>query len=298
MAAIRGPYSNAISGLRLTARARAVLTLCAVLLAGATFSLFNVPLASSAANSVAVAHIAQAVPLDPQAAVWNQALESEIPLSSQQIFQPGGGSTRAVYVRALEDGQNLGIRVSWDDDTRNDTTGNVPSDAAAVQFPIDPAHLPYQCMGQSSSRVNIWQWKAVLEREGSSNMGAQALEDAGVRNLDSNGICKAVDVPGLSPKVKSYHDGKQWHVVFYRALGKGGEESAPLMTTLNTSIAFAVWNGAKGEARGMKAVSTWNTLMFATPTPDQTGNLIALGFIIALSAGIVAFTMRRFGAGS
>jgi DMSO reductase family type II enzyme heme b subunit len=147
-------------------------------------------------------------------------------------------------------------------------------------------------MGQSSNRVNIWQWKAALEREGLENRGT-AMETIGVRNLTSNGICKAVDTPGLDPQVKSYHDGKQWHVVFYRQLSRGDIGTAPLAAGANTSVAFAVWNGARGEVRGMKAVSTWNTLQFATQEPNNVANLVTLGAIIAISTGLVVFAMRR-----
>jgi len=279
-----------------SARFRALSMVAVLLLVGVVLSVFNVPLASSAANSVDVTHISQAVPTDPQSTLWDQAKEATIPLSSQQIYQPGGGTTRSVRVRTLEDGQTIAFRVSWDDDTRNDTSGNTPSDAAAIQLPMDPTHLPYQCMGQSTNRVNIWQWKAALERQGLDNFGAtSAAENVGVRNLTSNGICKAVDTPGTEPQVKSYHDGKQWHVVYYRKLGPADIGTAPLTEGVTSSVAFAVWNGARGEVRGMKAVSTWTTLQFPTQTPSNVGNLVTLGVVIAVSAGLVAFAMRRMG---
>ena len=82
-------------------------------------------------------------------------------------------------------------------------------------------------------------------------------------------------------------------MVFYRRLSAGDIGTAPLTTGANTSVAFAVWNGARGEVRGMKAVSTWNTLQFATQEPNNVANLVTLGVVIALSAGIVAFAMRR-----
>lgn len=280
-------------GADLTARSKAICALTALMLVGVGLSLFNVPLASSAANSVDVIHINEQVPTEPRAAAWDSAKESEIPLSAQQIYQPGGGTTRLVRVRALEDGQSIAFRVSWDDETKNNEVGNVASDAVAIQLPIDPSHVPYQCMGQSTSRVNIWQWKAALEQMGTEAVGATAFESAGVRNLTSNGICKAVDTPGIIPRAVSYHDGKQWQVVFSRALGAADLGSAPLVRGASTSIAFAVWNGARGEVRGMKAVSTWNTLVFPQVEANSAGGLITLGVIVLVSAGAVAFTMRR-----
>ncbi len=293
MAALSSLYRKAEVKIRLTARGKAVAMLGVLLLIGGSLSVFNVPLASSAANDVSVVHIAEAVPTDPMSPTWNKAQEAQIPLSAQQIYQPGGGSTRQVLVRALEDGQTVGFRVSWDDDTRNDTVGAVATDAAAIQLPIDPTHLPYQCMGQSTSKVNIWQWKAALERESIDAGASASIVSAGVRNLTSNGICKAVDTPGLEPQVRSYYDGKQWHVVFYRLLSKGDLGSAPLVIGGSSSIAFAVWNGARGEVRGMKAVSTWNNLQFSTPPANQAGNLVTLGVVVVVSAGIIAYAMRR-----
>jgi DMSO reductase family type II enzyme heme b subunit len=147
-------------------------------------------------------------------------------------------------------------------------------------------------MGQTNSRVNIWQWKAALERQGIDN---NALDPgvAGVRNLTSNGICKAVDTPGIDPKAKSFHDGKQWHVVFYRSMSPGGLGTAPLTRGANTSAAFAVWNGARGETKGMKAVSTWNTVLFETPAPNTAGNLITLAFVVVFAGLVVGWAMRR-----
>ena len=149
-------------------------------------------------------------------------------------------------------------------------------------------------MGQSTNRVNIWQWKAALEREGLSNLGAMAQDNPGIMNLTSNGICKAVQTPGAVPQVTSFHDGKTWQVVFYRELAGGSGGTAPLVPGKNSSIAFAVWNGASGEARGMKAVSTWNSLQFRTPEASNVGNLVTLGVVIAVSIGAVAYAMRRF----
>lgn len=291
MPALRGLYGN-MSG-RLTPRGKAIGVLGLFLLLGVFLSLLNIPLAASAANAVAVKRIGNAVPTDPQSPLWNNVTESEIPLSAQQIYQPGGGTTRMVRVKALEDGHDFSLMVSWDDDTRNDTLGNMPSDAVAVQLPIDPSHLPYQCMGQTTSRVNIWQWKAALERPAAEALSGTPVFEGGARNLTSNGICKAVDTPGTSPTAVSFHDGKAWHVVFHRALGKGDIGTAPLGGKEPSSVAFAVWNGARGEARGMKAVSTWNTLQFQTSEENSTSNLITLGAVILASAAVVAFTMRR-----
>lgn len=293
MAFLASLYSTEDKRFRVTARGRAFAVVALLIASGLALGLLNVPLASSAANSVDVVRISEEVPNDPQSDLWERAKEAEIALSAQQIYQPGGGSTRSVRVRILEDGRSIGFRVSWDDETRNDVPGSVPSDAAAIQLPVDPEHIPYQCMGQSTSRVNIWQWKAALERSSLENMGALPIEGGGVRNLTSNGICKAAETQGIEPTAYSFHDGRQWHVVFKRALGAGREGTTPLVAGKNSAVAFAVWNGARGETRGMKAVSTWNTLFFPAPEAGAAGGLVTLGIIVIASVGVVAYAMRR-----
>jgi complex iron-sulfur molybdoenzyme family reductase subunit gamma len=294
MAAFRDLFTTTETGRRLSPKGRAASVLALVITLGMTLGVLNVPLASSATNSVEVLHLADAAaPIDPQSEVWNRAAEMEVPMSAQQMQQPGGGSTRLVRVRAVEDGLTFAIRMSWEDPSRDDGQGQVPTDAAAIQLPIDPHALPYQCMGQSNSRVNIWLWKAAFEISDRSAIGAVAEEGAGVRNLTSNGICKAVESAGLVPRVRSFHDGQMWHVVFTRGLGKGNLGSAPLEQAVSTSIAFAVWNGSQGEVRGMKAVTTWNTVAFSAPEKGNAGDLIALAAVVLVAAGAITFAMRR-----
>jgi len=50
-------------------------------------------------------------------------------------------------------------------------------------------------MGQSSNRVNIWQWKAALEAVGT----AAGQPHSGTRNLTSNGMGKAVETEAWCP---------------------------------------------------------------------------------------------------
>ena len=83
------------TGLRVGARGRAMPVMLAVLLAvGAGFSLANAPLASSAATVVMVTHINRRSPQTRNRRSGRKPLKSRCRLSSQQIYQPGGGSTR------------------------------------------------------------------------------------------------------------------------------------------------------------------------------------------------------------
>ncbi|HUS14227.1 MAG TPA: ethylbenzene dehydrogenase-related protein [Chloroflexia bacterium] len=261
--------------------------------AGVLFSLLDISLVRAATAAISVHRLTSAntsVPgADPFSPLWKAAPPADIPLSAQQMYQPGGGgSVQSVQVRALQDGEQIAFLVSWADTTRNDYVKDMPSDAAAIQLPIEPDHLPYQCMGQSDSRVNIWQWKAALEQ-----VAIAAHEpNNGTRNLTSNGICKAVDTEGIIPTATSaWRDGR-WYVVYQRRLAPSDLGTAPLMPGEPTNAAFAIWDGGKGETRGMKSVSTWIPVEINAGEEDGASGLITLALAGLAGAGVVALAWR------
>ena len=78
-------------------------------------------------------------------------------------------------VRALHDGNELAILLSWAD-TSHDATAIRPQDfrdAAAVAFSLTP-DPPFFAMGQPGGPVNIWMWKA--ERQADLEPAFQDLE--------------------------------------------------------------------------------------------------------------------------
>jgi hypothetical protein len=108
------------------------------------------------------------VPLDPEAAAWQQADPVDVALSPQVIVKPRiyKVGVSQVRVRALYDAGRLGLLLEWGDDQQNTGLGRVRSfrDAAAVQFPADPARpIPHFAMGEPGSSVIIYQWKADWE---------------------------------------------------------------------------------------------------------------------------------------
>lgn len=278
-----------LTELRANPRLRALVMLGGLVLVAGLMSLFNVSLVRAAGAAITVQNVNGALPAtQPFDAAWAQAPVADVPLSAQQIWQPGGGSVAAVQVRALENGEEIAFLVSWADTTKNDMlVGGLPSDAAAIQLPIDLLHLPYQCMGQASSRVNIWQWKAQLEANARASEGA--IEFNGTRNLTSNGICRAVDTEGIHPVANSTWQDGRWYVIFSRAMAPADEGSAPLLAGLPTNAAFAVWDGGKGETRGMKAVSTWTPVTIANPGANLAGSLLSMGILTVL--GVVAVVL-------
>ncbi|MGI8588108.1 MAG: ethylbenzene dehydrogenase-related protein [Chloroflexia bacterium] len=276
--------------LRTNPRLRAGLTVGLLVAVGALFSLFNISLVQAASAAIGVPQLHEPVPeTDPFSPLWAAARPADIPLSAQQMFQPGGGgSVSSVQVRAVQDGKRIAFLVSWADATRNDYVKDMPSDAGAIQLPIDPQHLPYQCMGQTDSRVNIWQWKAAIERVARDN--DQPYN--GTRNLTSNGICKAVETPGVPPTaVSTWKDGR-WYVIYSRDLAPSDPGTAPLTPGETTNAAFAIWDGGSGETRGMKAVSTWVQVVIAEEAAGGANSYVTLAIATLAGAGIIALAWR------
>lgn len=272
-------------------RVRALGLLAAIVLVAGLLSVANVSLVRAAGATITVGHIDMMMPAtDPFTKVWEAAPVADVPLSAQQIWQPGGGSVQAVQVRALENGQQIAFLVSWADATKDDVVAALPSDAAAIQLPLDPTHLPYQCMGQASSRVNIWQWKAALEANARASEGA--IPNNGTRNLTSNGICRAVDTEGVPPVANSTWQDGRWYVIYTRALAAADEGSAPLLVGTTTNAAFAVWDGGKGETRAMKAVSTWTPVTIGEARATTLGDLLTMSILAVIGAVVVVAGLR------
>ncbi|HET6272774.1 MAG TPA: ethylbenzene dehydrogenase-related protein [Bacteroidota bacterium] len=102
--------------------------------------------------------------MDPAADQWKNVKESELALIS--LWQRDTPTDR-VYVKTTTDGKSVAFRLEWEDPTNNDGAlyNGAFGDAAAIQFPLDPASDPFFAMGDSSLVVNIWQWKSWWERD-------------------------------------------------------------------------------------------------------------------------------------
>jgi hypothetical protein len=206
-----------------------------------------------------------------------------------------GGGAHTAIARALHDGTRLYIRVEWGDDTRDMTTGRSTdfSDAAAIEYPVRPGEqVPSFCMGDPNAPVNIWQWKAswqaAVEGGGpadiqdvypdaqvdlypfeddetfypsraAGNIPARVDRTSSVDNLLAGSFGTLTAAPDQMVQGKGeWRDGK-WRVVFARDL-QVTSEYTQFSEGEKTSIAFAVWDGARNERDGIKSVSTFITL--------------------------------------
>ncbi len=108
-----------------------------------------------------------------------------VDLDPQMITNPmwPAPATKWVNVRAVTNGKEIAVRLSWTDSTRNDimVQSQQYKDQAAIMFPVKQSgEEPPFTMGGDGERVNIWQWKATWDKEGAGmagNAGMQDMED-------------------------------------------------------------------------------------------------------------------------
>jgi len=112
------------------------------------------------------------LPDHPDSGVWREAEAVNLHLMPLW-WRPT--RPEVLTVKALHDGDQLALRLSWEDDT-HDATAIRPQDfrdGAAVQFSLDD-DPPFFAMGEAARHVNIWMWKS--ERQADLEPAFQDLE--------------------------------------------------------------------------------------------------------------------------
>lgn len=206
-------------------------------------------------------------------------------------------STSGVEVQAMTDGTRIAFRVAWAVPARSDRAGPATfSDACAVQIPADPGRdAPNPMMGEAARPVEITYWRAAWQAAvdgrpealatlypnakvdhypfesaslvpGSPDQLAMALRYAPARAVGNpmagphtSAVQDLVATgPGtLRPAPRSISTGAGkataagWAVVFVRPLPNGVAPGG------RSQVAFAVWQGAKGEVGARKMRTGW-----------------------------------------
>ncbi|HET9476364.1 MAG TPA: ethylbenzene dehydrogenase-related protein [Dehalococcoidia bacterium] len=199
--------------------------------------------------------------LNPRAAQWKKVPVEDVQLAGTPLhLQPSRyvrtvwagkqvGAVRMVKVQAAHNGKDIFFRLSWRDDTKNDSygDGSVFPDAAAVIFPMN-GKAPLENDGSSDAPVNLWFWRANKEDAG-ENLIARGL--ATEEPTKSNGIA-----------TKSRWEDGSWELVVSRPIKASSRETAPLSTAKPNSVGFAVWEGGSQERGSLHAHSRqWQELV-------------------------------------
>jgi complex iron-sulfur molybdoenzyme family reductase subunit gamma len=199
---------------------------------------------------------------DVAAPLWTGIPAREVLLAPQRSIRlhdrganaalaaPGGAAPRAVKVQAATDGKALALRLAWadasDDRARPDETDRF-GDAFAVQLPLRIGageRLPYVGMGDEAQKVIIHLARAAADGSATVRTAVAAGFGSGAR----------ADAPAVTAAMR--HGTGGWEAVLVRPLAVGESDLAKGLVP----VALGVWDGARGERGGNKALSGWKLL--------------------------------------
>ena len=221
---------------------------------------------------------------------WNEIKEaSYFPLVGQIVIDPRqfNPSIDSVVAKSFYNDSEIAFLFAWDDRTKtlpqtDDETGETVEDALAIQFPVkisegptDPK--PYFIYGDGRP-VYLWSWK-VAEPSTVTEMNAKGINTATVQSDQS-----AIQAEGV------YKDG-QYQLWVKRSLTTEDKRNdVQFAPGVFIPIAFSAWDGANGDVKTKRAISTWYTFVL-DPVPSNR-RFVYPPLIALISVGLL-FGLRN-----
>jgi len=236
-------------------------------------------------SAVHVKRVAK-LPIDPMDNFWESLDPVRVPLNP---LWPEPNQVYAVAVSAVTDGKKLAVLLQWRDELPQNTAIRVQDfqDGAALQFSLS-GRYGFLGMGDKDNPVNLWNWKAGWQAEGTPDMDSvyqsmhvdawtftnyntavsagnvisqphkSPIEDA---NAAGFGSFKSQPIAQQNVSGKGiWHDGF-WNVVFIRDLKSKDAADVKFVAGKPVPVAFAIWNGEQHDRNGRKMVSNWYQLI-------------------------------------
>jgi DMSO reductase family type II enzyme heme b subunit len=210
-------------------------------------------------------------------------------ITTPRHMEPSVGS---VAVSAVRNADHAGFLLEWSDTSADWRTGiDRFGDMVAIAFPVQPGTPPAPFMGNAGGRVQILQWRADWQSDvergpisvkelypdaypadfhhedhlpaqaaaayrGAAGLGnpmSEGRHTSSVQDLMAEGFGSLTPRPVQAGQGSARHDGSGWHVVITRPLAADGDSAPGLSGGTRAWIAFAVWDGSKGEVGARKA---------------------------------------------
>jgi mono/diheme cytochrome c family protein len=249
--------------------------------------------------------LVEALPADVDDPAWSDVPPFYLPVVGQVVVRARwyAPSVDGVWVQALHDGEELALRLVWNDPSRSPDDhwtqwrdrvaavmeprdapppeGRLP-DAIAVQFPrrlTAGGERPFFLMGSVRDPVYLWQWQS---------------EPAATAEALGRGLARTEPIDTGADAVTSeatWEDG-QWRLLLRRRLvvddGTGAGQRLDFPTAQAIPFALFVWDGDNGEADTRGAISTWYYLYLDEPTSPTVfampllATLLTAGFLLML----------------
>jgi len=217
-----------------------------------------------ASEAVPAKQAAAAIPVAPSDAFWSGVSAQTFTIYPQKTVRLNDkranaaleqAKPEAIEVKAAYSDQELGVWISWKDQTRTLFTRNETNsfgDSVAIEVPVkfgEKERLPYIGMGDEAAPVRVYMQRAAEE-------GVLANEYV------AKGFGSLTRVQSKVTKMKMEYDAKghRWRAVFVRPLAAGGHSVQSALVP----IAFAVWDGDRNERGGNKYLTSWKFLNLST----------------------------------
>ncbi len=263
----------------------ATLASAALLLLSLALALAGIPLTTAQVATIEAALVDE-VPLDPRDPYWAETPKVDIALASQQVtyLVPYEVESRTLRVAAATDGSLIAFYLEWEDPSPDVPTAgglDVFEDKVAIQFPVRADSLPYICMGTVEEPVSIVLWRApdtaeTLVAGSGYGMRPEEREALGLQSVPTSPVELLPPEAQIWRANAVYEDGR-WKVVLYRPLGSTHPLVTELSPGMEVSVAFAVWEGSKGEAGSKKSTSAWYTLSIPeAPAPEVPAEAVTV----------------------
>ena len=223
---------------------------------------------------------------------WNEIQEaSYFPLVGQIVIDPRqfNPSIDSVMAKSFYNDNEIAFLFTWDDRTKtlpktDDETGETVEDVLVVQFPVkisegptDPK--PYFIYGDRRP-VYLWSWK-VAEPSKVTEMNAKGINTTTVQSDQS-----PIEAEGV------YKDGQYQLWVKRSLITEDKRNDVQFGPGVFIPIAFSVWDGANGDVKTKRAISTWYTFVL-DPVPSNRRfvyppliALISVGLLFGLKSSV------------
>jgi len=212
--------------------------------------------------------------------IWGTLTPLTVDLFHQVTAAPRARSrVPRLDMRAFHNGRDAYFLFEWPDERESRTHGVATfPDGVAVALSLSRDQPGASIMMGFESPLNFWQWKADLDaqfwdaaergRGGSPNVHYTYEETAAfpVRAERPSSACQDLlaERPGTVTRKKTtrvsgrgrWHDGK-WRVIIKRPLVTTDTRNDAQLLPGALHIAFAVWNGEKGDRGSRKSISDW-----------------------------------------
>lgn len=223
---------------------------------------------------------------------WNEIQEaSYFPLVGQIVIDPRqfNPSIDSVTAKSFYNDNEIAFLFTWDDRTKtlpktDDETGETVEDVLVIQFPVkisegptDPK--PYFIYGDRRP-VYLWSWK-VAEPSTVTEMNAKGINTPTVQSDQS-----PIQAEGV------YKDGQYQLWVKRSLITEDKRNDVQFAPGVFIPIAFSAWDGANGDVKTKRAISTWYTFVL-DPVPSNKRfvyppliALISVGLLFGLRSSV------------